>query len=202
MKNSKTALTLTFSFAIVLMLVACNSEQSTANKDSDMGHDHNKMEQPSNVESKDSDTNAMHDSKAITPLIESYLAVKNALVQDDEKAAAQSGSELVDAVSGFDLGAFNDAEQSELKEILEVIKEHAEHVSKSEIAHQREHFAELAKDFQDLITITGTDRNLYEQYCPMYNNNEGGHWLSASEEIRNPLFGSKMLKCGKVTKQL
>ena len=77
-------------------------------------------------------------------------------------------------------------------------KNHGEHIAESEIDHQREHFEALGKDMKDLIAFTGTDRKLYQQYCPMYNDHKGGMWLSASEEIRNPLFGSKMLQCGKV----
>ncbi|MFT4674108.1 MAG: hypothetical protein ACI9R6_001009, partial [Saprospiraceae bacterium] len=32
-------------------------------------------------------------------------------------------------------------------------------------------------------------------------NNTGGYWLSNSKEIRNPYFGSKMLKCGRIDKE-
>ena len=81
---------------------------------------------------------------------------------------------------------------------MEVVKEHGEHIAKSEIVHQREHFEGMAKDFMDILAITGTDRTLYQQYCPMYNKNKGGYWLSDSQEIKNPLFGSKMLTCGSV----
>jgi hypothetical protein len=56
----------------------------------------------------------------------------------------------------------------------------------------------MTKDFMDILAITGTDRTLYQQYCPMYNKNKGGYWLSDSQEIKNPLFGSKMLTCGSV----
>jgi len=72
------------------------------------------------------------------------------------------------------------------------------HIAKSDIGHQREHFEALGKDINDLVAIAGTDRDLYQQYCPMYNNNAGGMWLSASDEVLNPLFGSKMLNCGSV----
>ncbi len=35
-------------------------------------------------------------------------------------------------------------------------------------------------------------------FCPMVDNNKGAYWLSLSETIYNPYFGSKMLKCGSV----
>ena len=78
------------------------------------------------------------------------------------------------------------------------MKVHAEQMTKLDITQQRRHFAEINADIKNLLAITGSDRVLYEQYCPMYNDNSGGAWLSASEDIKNPLFGSQMLNCGTV----
>ena len=87
-------------------------------------------------------------------------------------------------------------EQKELADIIEDATEHAEHIAKSDIGHQREHFKTLSKDISDMVAITGTKSTLYEQFCPMYDG--GSAWLSTSDEVRNPYYGSKMLKCGKV----
>jgi hypothetical protein len=78
--------------------------------------------------------------------------------------------------------------------------EHAEHISESDIKHQREHFKVLSKDVTDMVAITGTQVKLYEQFCPMYDG--GTAWLSTKEEIRNPYYGSQMLKCGKVQREI
>jgi hypothetical protein len=51
-----------------------------------------------------------------------------------------------------------------------------------------------------MVAITGTKNTLYEQFCPMYD--KGSAWLSSSNEVRNPYYGSKMLKCGKVQKTI
>jgi hypothetical protein len=40
--------------------------------------------------------------------------------------------------------------------------------------------------------------SLYLEYCPMANENTGAFWLSNEKEIKNPYFGSMMLKCGSV----
>ena len=135
---------------------------------------------------------------ALTPVLDSYLAVKDALVNDNQEEAAKAGGTLATSLEDLDVSQFDADRQAELKEIVEVAKNHGEHISESEIAHQREHFEALSSDMKDLAAIIGTDRTLYHQYCPMYNGNKGGMWLSAKEEIRNPLFGAKMLKCGKV----
>src|SRR5690606_27918878 len=121
------------------------------------------------------------------------------LVEDNSEEAANAGKVLFDALVEFDQSSVS-GQQQELAEIIEDAKMHAEHINENNgnIVHQREHFDVLSADIKDMVTIVGTDRTLYQQYCPMYNDNKGGMWLSASNEIKNPFFGSKMLNCGEV----
>lgn len=135
-------------------------------------------------------------------LVANYLELKDALVADNKDGAAKAGGMMVSAFNSFDISSFSSEQQEELKDILEDAKEHAEHIEKSPIDHQREHFDVLSKDIIDLIAITGTDRTLYQDYCPMYNDNKGAQWLSADKEIKNPYYGSKMMTCGRVQKQI
>ena len=114
---------------------------------------------------------------------------------------ASYSQDLATALAGLDIQEY-EAEQQELKEIIEVAKEHAEHISGSDITHQREHFDMLSVDIKDLLAITGTDRKLYQAHCPMYNENKGAIWLSETAEIKNPYFGSKMLNCGSVQAEI
>ena len=196
MKKSNSILTLALLASISFSLIACANKKST---DHGNGvHDHSAMNHKAEDEISDVSVVETSENKSISQLIDQYLVIKNALVQDDARAAASAGQKLAEAASSIDLNTFEASKQSEIKEILEVVKEHGEHIAKSEIAHQREHFEGMAKDFMDLLAITGTDRTLYQQYCPMYNKNKGGYWLSDSQEIKNPLFGSKMLTCGSV----
>ena len=43
---------------------------------------------------------------------------------------------------------------------------------------------------------------LYVQYCPMAFDNQGARWLSFNEEILNPYFGNRMLRCGETERVL
>ncbi|MEQ8582465.1 MAG: DUF3347 domain-containing protein [Marinoscillum sp.] len=135
---------------------------------------------------------------ALTPVLDAYLMVKDALVNDHQEGAANAGAALAAALGSLDLTQFASDKQAELEEIVEVAKNHGEHISESEISDQRAHFEAMSSDIKDLVTIIGTDRTLYHQYCPMYSGGKGGMWLSVNQEIRNPLFGARMLKCGKV----
>lgn len=143
-------------------------------------------------------------SQSVSAIINNYLALKDALVQEDSKNAASFGKKLFDAFAKFDISAQAKQQQKELAEIIEDASEHAEHISENsrDIGHQREHFEILSKDIRDLVIITGSDRTLYQAFCPMYNNNKGGLWLSISKEVQNPYFGSKMMKCGSVQQEI
>lgn len=135
-----------------------------------------------------------------TVIVDQYLSIKDALVADNREMAAEAGGKLVTAFENFKVSEYSDSEQKDLKDIIENAKEQAEHIADSPMDHQREHFKTLSKDVTDMVAITGTDRKLYEQFCPMYD--KGSAWLSASNEVRNPYYGSEMLTCGKVQREI
>jgi hypothetical protein len=172
---------------VSLSIISCNN---TATSDEN-SEDHEAM---NHAEGHDSSENPATTAQ----LVDYYLLIKDALVSGDEETAASAGNKLASAATNFDLSILPEAEQQNGKEILEVIKENAEHIGKSEIDHQIEHFESMDTEFIDLLRIAGYEKPLYQQYCPMYNDNKGGTWLSDSEEISNPLFKSKMLTCGSV----
>ncbi|WCO01282.1 DUF3347 domain-containing protein [Psychroserpens ponticola] len=180
MKNLKMSIA-----AMLLLAVSFTYAQDGHN------HDHSKMEH--------SKMKKNNDAKAEVILTD-YFNLKDALVADDAKKAAEAGSKLVNSFKAFDKTAYTGEEQMELVEIIEDAMEHAEHIAKSELDHQREHFKTLSKDITDMIAITGTENTLYQQFCPMYD--KGSAWLSISDEVRNPYYGNKMLKCGKVQKEI
>lgn len=149
---------------------------------------------------------ATNDSKTQNPeaerVLADYMTLKNALVETDEKAAADAGKILENTLNAFYVDSYTSDVQIKLNEIMKSAIEHAEHISKSDMEHQREQFLLLTADITDMVAITGTNNTLYQQYCPMYANDTGGAWLSMEKEIRNPYFGSKMMKCGEVQKEI
>jgi hypothetical protein len=189
---------------IMLFLALVSWGASAQMNHSKMDHSMNGMtEMNSKMASKSATTSTImvEHSLSATPIINNYLALKDALVGDDGKKAALFGKMLFDVLGKYDVSGQPTSQQKELTEILDDAKENAEHISENgdKIDHQREHFEILSTDIKDLVVITGTDRTLYQIYCPMFDNNKGGKWLSESNEIKNPLLGSKMMKCGSVS---
>jgi hypothetical protein len=213
MKNLNVNLSRTFLAGLMLVGIACgdkkndNKSEAEGQKGHEMHHESMKHDGEMSHDKADHDKTASSEmtvakSQTATAVIDQYLAVKTALVNDDSKAAAEAAKSFEKAVSSFDVENLESSKQDEVKEALNSIKTRAASISKMELAQQRADFAEINEHMKLLLRIAGSDRTLYEQYCPMYANDEGGFWLSDAKEIRNPLFGSQMLKCGAVKQSI
>lgn len=158
------------------------------------GMDHDDMNASNDIKDSNAQTS---DAKQV---MTDYMTLKNALVATNKEDAAKAGKKLEGTLNGFNASIYTAEQQKELKDIITDAKEHAEHIGKSEMENQRKHFKMLSKDLMVMVTITGTETTLYQQFCPMYDG--GGTWLSMEKEIKNPYFGSKMMACGKVQKEI
>lgn len=147
-------------------------------------------------------TSVSKSSFSIDAIVSNYLKLKNALVKDDSKGAANAGKALYATFNRMNSNSLEAKLKKEYLDIADDAKEQAEHIgdNSEKIDHQREHFAMLSKDINDLIKTFGTKQKLYQDYCPMYNKGKDGYWISDSKEIKNPYYGSKMLTCGSVKK--
>lgn len=174
---------LLLTLALSVALFSCGGKTEENHEGHDMDHSSGHENEPT--------ASTPSEAKPTTAMIDAYLAVKDALVADDQTAAAAKSQELVTAMHAFDGGAA--LEEQKGKALAEAGK-----LASGDLAAQRDSFQALSVTMKDLLKAAGTDRTLYQQYCPMYKNNTGGMWLSASEDIKNPLFGSSMLTCGKV----
>lgn len=190
------------------VFVGCGgSDQKNEPEETSMTHEHGDGEDHHHGSAMgDMDVSSMtvEQSSASSEVITAYMEIKDALVKDDDTGAALAGKKLVMALGKMDKSAIPKDQIVEINDIIENAQENAEHISenKGKIAHQREHLAELFEDIRDLIAITGSDRKLYEIYCPMANDNEGGMWLSTTDKVKNPFMGSQMLSCGTVKAEI
>lgn len=189
---------------VLLSATACkdgNKKESAAPMSNEMHQESmdNMMDDKPMNEDDEMAMNNGQDAKA-EAILTDYFKLKDALVADDNAKAKELGASLATTLGKLDISEYTDTQQSDLKDIVEDAVEHAEHISESDIAHQREHFKVLSKDVTDMVAITGTENTLYQQFCPMYDG--GSAWLSTSKDVKNPYYGSKMLTCGKVQKEI
>jgi membrane fusion protein, copper/silver efflux system len=72
-----------------------------------------------------------------------------------------------------------------------------------QIERQREAFSDVSDQMIESIEAFGLNREpVYVIYCPMALNNKGARWISDHEEVNNPFFGDKMLRCGEIKKTI
>ena len=188
-----------------VLLMNCGGTQKRANTPIDTEHmklhtTADPTETPALIEVSDT-PNAPTDS-VLMRSINTYLTLKDALVLDDQVGAAQASSLFIAALQVLDTTHVSPENKQTFQSTLQIIQEYSEKISSSDLATQRSHFEALSQHMIELIEMTGTPKKLYQQYCPMYNQNAGGSWLSDSENIRNPLFGSEMLACGRIQKEI
>lgn len=130
-----------------------------------------------------------------------YIHVKDALVEDDSKTVQSKSKELIEKISKVDMKLLKDNDVHKHWMALETeIKAAAIAISKTtKIKEQRLHFENLSIPLTNAIKVFGINEIVYQQYCPMVDNNKGAYWLSKEEKVFNPYFGDAMLTCGEVT---
>lgn len=132
------------------------------------------------------------------PVLTSYYDVKDALVATDAAKAKAKAADLLAAIGKVDAAKLSAVD----KKALATAKAEATLISQStDMEHQREHFEDLSNSVIQLSKSTKPAKT-YVQFCPMAAGGKGASWLSDKKEIANPYYGSKMMKCGKVTEEI
>jgi uncharacterized protein (DUF885 family) len=197
---------LTLLFAVAaFVLISCNSNSSKTEDHSKMNHNDSMPMQDNAMADKDvkmvTATFGNIDpavSAFMKSLLQNYIDVKNALTNGDESAAKSASDKMSAAMKGFDKSLLSAEQKKVYDDVEDDLKEHAEHIAKSKIDHQRDHFSMMSEDVYNLVKAFGAGMTLYHDHCPMANDNKGAMWLSESKKIRNPYFGEKMVTCGSV----
>jgi hypothetical protein len=199
---------LLFAIVAAITTVSCNSKPaSSGENDSAMKHDGN-MSMSDTIDTDIKEVNATFTSvdpgvaSFMKALFGSYFAVKNALVTGNENSTAAASAQMNKVMKNFDKSLFTADQKKVYDGVEDDLLEHTEHISKSKIDHQREHFSMMSEDMYALAKAFGAGKTIYHDHCPMYNNNKGAMWLSETKEIKNPYMGSKMTECGSVEEML
>ena len=195
MKNLKTTVTILTIVFGVLTIWSCKDNKSGEKP----------MEMPNNettsvTPSIEKISYNIEGSERTSEIVNAYLKIKDALVSDDNNAAIEAGKMALKAFENFDVSSFGTVQQEKLKGFVGSAIENIKPISEGSIEDQRAHFKQLSINVEDVIAIAGTDLKLYEIYCPMYE--KGSAWLSTEKDVKNPFYGSKMLTCGTVKKEI
>ncbi|MFO7862466.1 MAG: efflux RND transporter periplasmic adaptor subunit [Salinivirgaceae bacterium] len=142
--------------------------------------------------------------EALQPLYTAYLQWKDALVADQFSKAQKHASDMKSALSNIDMNVFKGDAHNAWMNYQQALNKNLEHV------HHYANIEDLRKAFQpvsaSMIEMTAAfkplGKTIFVQHCPMADNNKGADWLSTERDVKNPYYGSSMLTCGEVTKEL
>ena len=176
------------------------------NGESEDGVDHSQMDMSNTTMEAETDHTDMNQRIITTDtfkgqleeVFNAYIKLKDAFVSDDSGAASTLTKTLLSAMKKVDMKQLTDHNaHNHWMTISKEITESATSISKiSDIEKQRGHFKHLSAHLSKGVKLFGVNQKVYEQFCPMADNNKGAYWLSLKEKIQNPYYGSKMLGCG------
>ncbi|PIB38572.1 hypothetical protein BFP75_14925 [Maribacter sp. 4G9] len=161
--------------------------------------DHTKMENDSDhtdMNQRITTTDAFKGQ--LEQVFNAYIKLKDAFVGDNSSTASTSAKTLLNAMKKVDMKQLTDHEaHNHWMTISKEVSGSASSISEiSDIEEQRSHFKHLSAHLSKGVKLFGVNQKVYEQFCPMADNNNGAYWLSLDEAIKNPYLGAKMLTCG------
>lgn len=170
--------------ATVIMAMAFLSLTAMSCKDGKKENSEDAIHSEMNQDKEQSANTNFNDEKTAS-VYQHYIHIKTALVNSNS-TEAQSGAKMLLA----------NTDDNALQTAVSTIAD------SENIEIQREAFSEVTATIEPMLKEAMSSGAIYKQFCPMAFNNSGGYWFSNDKEIRNPYFGDKMLRCGKVTETI
>ncbi|WP_158285095.1 DUF3347 domain-containing protein [Arenibacter aquaticus] len=171
-----------FSALIAMVMTSCGE---TKNKQEARINTQNEIEQK---EKHTADIADASFSDGMTgKVFHNYQQIRMALVNSDAEGVQTAATNLAESFS---------EERENIKSKALAMAEDAN------LESQRQLFSNLTQEIEPLIKESLSGGKVYKQFCPMALDGKGAYWISNVEKIENPYYGSKMLKCGKVTETI
>lgn len=147
-------------------------------------------------------------NQSFASLLNAYYSLRDAFVASDTVKVNEAATALTATADSLKVSELQGDTSGAIRETAQFFAATISSSGKAvtgekEIDAKRKEFNMISDALWNLTrTVHYDGQKLYYQFCPMAFDNTGAYWLSADKEIRNPYFGSKMLKCGEVTDSL
>jgi Cu(I)/Ag(I) efflux system membrane fusion protein len=130
-------------------------------------------------------------------LITAYLGVQRTLAADDAKGARASFGQLKAAADAKDLPG-----DAALRQKISTSA--ASGAAAKDLVAARDAFAKTSDGMLDWLKREGNPlaNSVRVAHCPMAQDGKGARWLQTESKLTNPYFGSAMLECGSIEKEL
>lgn len=140
-------------------------------------------------------------AEAIRGLVAAVFEFTQALAADDAAAAGQSAAAVRDASSALRRARV----PAPLGDTVQAVgRSIAAMDPGADIERQREALDPLSQALIELLEAAHVEGlgAAYRAHCPMALGNRGASWLTPEEQVLNPYFGSRMLRCGSIEETL
>lgn len=206
MKTKSIFFSLLFAASAFTFLTNCSGdkkETATESHDDHAEHEHASGSTASEASEPQFQVDATFQQQ-LAGVFTSYVALKDALVASDAGKVKEEAAGTGQALAKVDMKLLSGAAHNDWMSYLAPIQGSLKEIEgSSDIEAQRKSFSTLSDNLYKSVKAFGLGgKEAFYEYCPMAFNNEGGYWLSDTEEIRNPYFGKKMLTCGEVKEKL
>ena len=141
----------------------------------------------------------------LTLIFQAYQKLQGAFSGDDLELSKQSAGEVREAISKTDMKLLAGEAHQQWMSQVEPLRSAAVKIGQAtSIEKARAAFETLSEELTAAIRSFGlaAEQPVYLLRCPMAFSNRGANWLQGSPEVRNPYFGERMLRCGKVVETL
>jgi Cu(I)/Ag(I) efflux system membrane fusion protein len=130
-------------------------------------------------------------------LVSAYIGLQQKLAADDTKSAKAAFGQLKAAADAKDLQG-----DAALKQRISAAA--AAGAAAKDIAAARAAFVKASDGMLDWLKAEGNPlaTNVKVAHCPMAQDGKGARWLQTESKIKNPYFGSEMLECGSIEKEV
>ncbi len=166
------------------------------------GHNHGEMTGNSNGTTTTVLSISDNAKKALNPVYENYLKLKDALTADNLNGSKNAAKAMNESLNQVNMALFTGESHTHwMKYQSQIKKALTEAQSASSIEILRNQFQSISNEMVKMTEqFHGYSETLYVQHCPMADSNQGADWLSLDKNIVNPYFGKSMLTCGEVIK--
>lgn len=173
---------LTLALALALTVMACGEKKNRKDAETSSSEE---LEQAK--ENTTDIADASFSDGMTGKVFHNYQQIRMALVNSNADEVKTASGNLAESFAG---------ERSEMKEMAMAMAD------TDDLEKQRELFSDFTAKVEPMFKETLSEGTIYKQFCPMAFDGKGGHWISNVDEIRNPYYGEKMLKCGKVVEEI
>lgn len=134
----------------------------------------------------------------LTDVYKAHLIMQQGFIDSKQQEVKKAVPQIEESLKNVDMslvkGEMHDHWMNSLKELNDALRRIK---TANSIEAQRLAYADFNKSLYRAIKMFGISGvKIFYQFCPMYQDQKGAYWLSATKEIKNPYYGPTMPTCG------